>query len=83
MSNVEAAVEPRNEYVDFWNTILVPKFVRWRHIIVDGLTLHSAKIVPSLEVHEGDKVVDAGCGFGDTAIQLARFGRTFRIGACG
>ena len=29
MSNAEAAVEPRNEYVDFWNTILVPKFVRW------------------------------------------------------
>ena len=72
MSNVEAAVEPRNEYVDFWNTILVPKFVRWRHIIVDGLTLHSAKIFPSLDVHEGDRVVDAGCGFGDTAIQLAR-----------
>ena len=72
MSNAEAAVEPRNEYVDFWNTILVPKFVRWKHIIVDGLTLHSAKIFPSLEVHEGDQVVDAGCGFGDTAIQLAR-----------
>ena len=72
MSNAEAAVEPRNEYVDFWNTILVPKFVRWRHIIVDGLTLHSAKIFPSLEVREGDQVVDAGCGFGDTAIQLAR-----------
>jgi ubiquinone/menaquinone biosynthesis C-methylase UbiE len=72
MSNVEAAVEPRNEYVDFWNTILVPKFVRWKHIIVDGLTLHNAKIFPSLEVREGDKVVDAGCGFGDTAIQLAR-----------
>ena len=72
MSNAEAAVEPRNEYVDFWNTILVPKFVRWRHILVDGLTLHSAKVFPSLEVHEGDRVVDAGCGFGDTAIQLAR-----------
>jgi ubiquinone/menaquinone biosynthesis C-methylase UbiE len=72
MSNTEAAVEPRNEYVDFWNTILVPKFVRWRHILVGGLTLHSAKVFPSLEVHQGDRVVDAGCGFGDTAIQLAR-----------
>ena len=72
MSNAEAAIEPRNEYVDFWNTVLVPKFVLWRHIIVDGLTLHSAKIFPSLEVREGDQVVDAGCGFGDTAIQLAR-----------
>lgn len=72
MNTANAAVEPRNEYVDFWNTVLVPKFVRWRHIIVDGLTLHSAKIFPSLEVHQGDRVVDAGCGFGDTAIQLAR-----------
>src|ERR1700687_1473827 len=71
MSNVEAA-SARSQYVDFWNTVLVPKFVRWRHIIVDGLTLHSAKIFPSLAVRPGDKVVDAGCGFGDTAIQLAR-----------
>ena len=72
MSNAEAAAEPRTEYVDFWNTVLVPKFVRWRHILVDGLTLHSAKVFPSLAVREGDQVVDAGCGFGDTAIQLGR-----------
>jgi hypothetical protein len=31
----------RNEYVDFWNEILVPKFVRWKHVLVDGLTHHS------------------------------------------
>ena len=71
MSNAEAATAPRSEYVDFWNTILVPKFVRWKHILVGGLTLHSAKVFPSLAVRTGDKVVDAGCGFGDTAIQLA------------
>jgi SAM-dependent methyltransferase len=63
---------PRSQYVDFWNEVLVPKFVRWKHIIVDGLTLHSAAIFPTLQVKPGDKVVDAGCGFGDTAIQLAR-----------
>jgi ubiquinone/menaquinone biosynthesis C-methylase UbiE len=71
-SPVQAAVEQKNQYVDFWNTVLVPKFVRWRHIIVDGLTLHSAKVFPSLAVRKGDKVLDAGCGFGDTALQLAR-----------
>lgn len=69
---------PRSEYVDFWNEVLVPKFVRWKHIIVDGLTLHSAAIFPTLQVKPGDKVVDAGCGFGDTAIQLAR-----RVGPSG
>lgn len=72
MSNAEIVVPPRSQYVDFWNNVLVPKFVRWRHILVDGLTLHSAKVFPSLAVRPGDKVVDAGCGFGDTAIQLAR-----------
>ena len=72
MSNSEVMATPRSQYVDFWNTVLVPKFVRWRHILVGGLTLHSAKVFPSLAVQRGDKVVDAGCGFGDTAIQLAR-----------
>jgi ubiquinone/menaquinone biosynthesis C-methylase UbiE len=71
MSNTEAVVTPSSQYVDFWNTVLVPKFVRWRHILVGGLTLHSAKIFPALAVRKGDKVVDAGCGFGDTAIELA------------
>src|SRR6266545_3205162 len=70
--NSEVAAAPRSQYVEFWNTVLVPKFVRWRHILVDGLTLHSAEVFPSLAVKKGDKVVDAGCGFGDTAIQLAR-----------
>jgi len=66
------AAQPRSQYVEFWNNILVPKFVRWRHILVGGLTLHSQRIFPSLQVNKGDKVVDAGCGFGDTAIELAR-----------
>src|SRR5262249_41352660 len=56
---------------EFWNNVLVPKFIRWKHILVDGLTLHSEAIFPSLPVKPADKVVDAGCGFGDTAIKLA------------
>ena len=59
------------EYVDFWNEILVPKFIKYKHILVDGLSHHSEAIFPSLQVKEGDKVLDVGCGFGDTAIKLA------------
>ena len=60
-----------NEFVDFWNEILVPKFIKFKHILVDGLGHHSEKIFPTLEVGEGDTVTDVGCGFGDTAILLA------------
>ena len=67
-----------NEFVDFWNEVLVPKFVKYRHILVGGLTHHSEKIFPSLEVGEGDTVADVGCGFGDTAILLAQ-----RVGPSG
>jgi ubiquinone/menaquinone biosynthesis C-methylase UbiE len=72
--------QPRSQYVEFWNSILVPKFVRWRHILVGGLTLHSARIFPSLQVNKGDKVIDAGCGFGDTAMELAVW--LYRPGRC-
>lgn len=59
------------EYVDFWNEVLVPKFIKYKHVLVDGLTHHSEAIFPSLPVKQGDTVLDIGCGFGDTAIKLA------------
>jgi ubiquinone/menaquinone biosynthesis C-methylase UbiE len=74
----ETLAAERSEFVTFWNEILVPKFVRWKHVLVGGLSHHSDAIFPRLEVHPGERVLDAGAGFGDTACMLAQ-----RVGPAG
>ena len=60
------------EYVVFWNDTLADKFDRFRHILMNGLSYHSRVPLENLHVQEGSSIVDVGCGWGDTAIQLAQ-----------
>jgi ubiquinone/menaquinone biosynthesis C-methylase UbiE len=75
MSTTSAATVPQatedTAFVQFWNDVLAPKFIRFKHILVDGLSRHSEAVFPALPVRPGDRVLDVGCGFGDTAIRLA------------
>jgi ubiquinone/menaquinone biosynthesis C-methylase UbiE len=59
------------EFVRFWNTILEPKFTRYRHILQGGLSRHSAAVLPRLPIERGMAVLDVGCGWGDMSIQVA------------
>jgi ubiquinone/menaquinone biosynthesis C-methylase UbiE len=67
----EAAVA-NDEFTAFWNNVLVAKFERFRNILLNGLSYHSQVPLGKLELGEGAKVLDVGCGWGDTAFELAQ-----------
>jgi ubiquinone/menaquinone biosynthesis C-methylase UbiE len=68
------AAEPKDEnavIVDAWNTVLFDKFVRFRHLLTSSLDVHSAECFRRHSPRPGASVVDVGCGFGDTTLELA------------
>lgn len=61
-----------DQFTAFWNDVLAAKFERFRNILLDGLSYHSAVPLATLKLAPGAKALDVGCGWGDTALQLAR-----------
>lgn len=58
--------------VEAWNTVLFDKFVRFRPILTEGLRGHSDRCLELHAPRKGIRVLDIGCGFGDTTLELAR-----------
>jgi len=58
-------------FIQAWDTVLYRKFVRFRHLLVDGLAGHSDRALDMAPYHDGDRVLDIGCGFGDSTLQIA------------
>lgn len=58
--------------IEAWNTVLYDKFVRFKHLLVAGLAGHSDEILARRLYPEGARVLDVGCGFGDSTIRIAR-----------
>ncbi|HUS29178.1 MAG TPA: class I SAM-dependent methyltransferase [Kofleriaceae bacterium] len=65
-----STLEGNREAIEAWNTVLFDKFVRYREILSKALGAHGDRGMEKLGVHRGARVVDIGCGFGDTTVQL-------------
>lgn len=58
--------------VQAWNTVLYDKFCRFKHLLIDGLSAHSDEALSRGGYPEGARVLDVGCGFGDSTRLIAR-----------
>lgn len=58
--------------IQAWNTVLYDKFRRFKHLLVDGLSQHSDAALARCGFAPGTRVLDVGCGFGDSTLRIAR-----------
>jgi SAM-dependent methyltransferase len=58
------------EAIAAWDGPLFDRFVRYRHIVTTGLAIHGEEALRLHPPAAGARVLDIGCGFGDTTERL-------------
>jgi ubiquinone/menaquinone biosynthesis C-methylase UbiE len=59
------------EAIQAWDGPLFDRFVRFRHIVTTGLGAHGERALELYPPQAGQRVLDIGCGFGDTTQRIA------------
>ena len=58
--------------IEAWNTVLFEKYLRFKHLFIEGLASHSKQVLARQSYKPGMQVLDIGCGFGDSTINIAK-----------
>jgi ubiquinone/menaquinone biosynthesis C-methylase UbiE len=64
-------VEDNVEATEAWNGPLFDIWIEYRDLVAEGLRDHGEAALAANPPHEGDRVLDIGCGLGDTTVRLA------------
>jgi SAM-dependent methyltransferase len=62
---------PNAEAINAWDGPLFDRFVRFREILTTGLAPHGEEALRLFPPQSGQRVLDIGCGFGDTTQRIA------------
>jgi SAM-dependent methyltransferase len=68
---VETVASANEEAIEAWNGVLFDRFVQFRDVILAALGKHGEEALRRYPPGKGDRVLDIGCGFGDTTQRLA------------
>ena len=60
------------EAQEAWNGVLFDRFLKYRGIVIGSLATFGDEALRAYPPKPGDRALDVGCGFGDTAQQLAQ-----------
>ncbi len=71
MPKVGEVAAENEEATEAWSGVLFDRFVQYRDLVVAGLKAHGDAAIELNPPSPGDRVIDIGCGFGDTTQQLA------------
>jgi SAM-dependent methyltransferase len=65
-------VLPENEEAQrAWDGVLFDRFLQYRHVVVAGLAQFGTDAMGFCSPPRGARVLDIGCGFGDSSLELA------------
>lgn len=70
-SALEGTTHGNDVIIEAWNTILFDKFSRFKHLLVQGLAGHSDEALKRHPHPRDARVLDVGCGFGDSTVRIA------------
>ena len=70
-ANVEQIATANEEAIRAWDGPLYDAFVRFRHVMTTGLGAHGEQALRLVPPLPGQRVLDIGCGFGDSTQRIA------------
>ncbi len=78
MADAIRVVEDNVEATEAWNGPLYEVWIAYRDVVAEGLREHGEAALAATPPKEGDRVLDIGCGLGETTVRLGKL-----VGAAG